>query len=169
MIAYPGSNAKNASEAGCKLLKMSKISQYLDNTKEDYETICGVSKARQVREYSKIAYSRISNLHNSWISLKDWDELLEEDPTCMDAVESIDRKLIKRMDDFQNLIEVEYVKIKLHNKIAALQSIDNLMGYKQAEKIDMSSKVTSSVDVTNYTDEEKKVLLKLARKQEYKD
>jgi len=134
-----GYSEKTCAEIACQNLTKLHIKQYIDFIKNDYEKESGISKLKQIREYSKIAYSSISNLHNTWIELKEFESLTDEQK---EAIESIDTKTESRFDynpetnkkDIQ--VTVKFVKIKLYSKIAALERIDKLMGYNEAEKID---------------------------------
>ena len=137
------------------------IKQYIEFIKEDYEFLCGISKTKQIQEYSKIAYSNIAHLHNTWIELKEFESLTDEQK---EAIESIDTKIETRYEfdpesESKKPIEVKYIKIKLYSKLVALERIDKLMGYNAADKIDHTTKgdAISTPQVTwNFIDAKKK-------------
>jgi phage terminase small subunit len=136
-----GYSEKTAKEIGCMNLTKVNIQQYIDFIKHDYEAECGISKTRQIKEYSKIAYSSIAHLHNTWIELKDFENLTDEQK---ESIESIDTKTEQKSvydteSQSKEMIDVKYVKIKLYSKIAALERIDKLMGYNEPDKIDLSN------------------------------
>jgi len=134
---YKNNNYQSSGALSCQLLKTPKIAAYVALIREDFENLVYISKARQLQEYMKIAYSNINQYHNSWIELKDYEKLKAEDPECMAAIQSIETKVEKKIGPDKKLINVEYVKITCHSKIAALQAIDALLGYKSAEKVNM--------------------------------
>ena len=92
MKAYPGSEYKSASACAAKLLENVRILTYIEFLKSDLEKTCNISKARQLNELSKIAYSSIANLHNTWILLSDFEKLTLDQKA---AIESIDTKTVK--------------------------------------------------------------------------
>jgi len=134
-----GYKEKSATVIAHENLRKPYIKKYLDFVRKDYEKLCGVSKMRQIREYSKIAYSSISHLHNTWIELKDFKNLTDEQK---EAIESIETRTQVRSTGRgkKKLVRIEFVKIKLYNKIAALERIDKLMGYNEPEKIETEVK-----------------------------
>lgn len=122
------------------------IQQYIDFIKTDYEKECGISKIRQIKEYTKIAYSNIAHLHNTWIELKAFEDLTDEQKEC---IESIDTKTETKEQynpdkGAKEQIEIRYVKIKLYSKLAALERIDKLIGYNEAEKINHSGEIKTT-------------------------
>lgn len=145
MIAYPGGTYSAASASSNRLLEDARIIQLINLLKNDIENITGVSKIRNVLELSKIAYSDIASIHDSWIDLKDWEEIKEHNPNITCAIESIDTKTETRVyktdgDDEQE-VEVKYVKVKFFSKIAAIAEINKMMGYNSPEKLEHSGEI----------------------------
>ncbi|MEE9189271.1 MAG: terminase small subunit [Candidatus Neomarinimicrobiota bacterium] len=134
------------------------ITQYIDFIKHDYEKESGISKLRQLNELAKIAYSNISHLHDNWVELTDWEEIKENNPNCLAAVETIDTKTETRTHrtdgDDESETEVEYVKLKLHSKPSAIAEINKIMGYHAAEKKDHTSSDGSMTPITGITFDE---------------
>ena len=125
------------------------IKQYIEFIKNELERLSGVSKLRNVMELSKIAFSSIAHLHNTWIELKDFEELTEDQKS---AIESIDTKTVTINFDEQTK-QVEYVKIKLYSKSDAIKTINEMMGYKAADKIEHSGTI-QTVDLAQLSTEE---------------
>jgi len=96
------------------------IKQYIDFIKNDYEMLCGISKTKQINELIKIAYSSITR--------KEFEDLTEDQKACIESIES---KVIVS----QGGSNIEQVKIKLYSKIHAIDSINKMMGYNEAEKL----------------------------------
>jgi len=166
---YKQKNKNAASTNASQQLQKTTIKQYIAYIKDDFEMLCGVSKASQVAEYRKIAYGSIGALHNKWIELKKLEDLKKKNPHIVDAIESTESKTVWSTNEYKEPIRIEFIKVKMHSKLTALQRIDKLMDYEVAEKIEHSGEVTSTFDITKYSAEEKKVLLKLSRQNEYKD
>lgn len=146
-----------------------KIKQYIDFIKNDYEMLCGISKTKQLKELHKIAYSNIAHLHNTWIELKEFENLTPEQKEC---IESIDPKIEQKYQYNPNTeskepIEVKYIKIKLYSKLAAIEQINKMMGYNEAEKINHSGEIkTSKIDLSKLTEQELRAYAELQSKLE---
>lgn len=163
--SYPGCGERTAYVQSCKILKTPKLQELLSLIKTDYERLCGVSKARQMAEYTKIAYSTLANIHNNWISLKEWETLKRDNPEALAAIESIDTKTIKTINGYKEPIEIEYIRIKLHDKIKALEKIDILMGYNQPVKVEVDADINHAMKLEGMSPDEMKLLVSIARKQ----
>lgn len=125
---------------GYENLKKPHIQQYVDFIKNDFEKESGISKLRQLNELAKIAYSSITHLHNTWISLEKFEQLKKDNLNVLDAIESIDTKTEHKTVD-ESIIEVKYVKIKLHSKTAAIAEINKMQGYHEPEKSEYSGEI----------------------------
>lgn len=137
-----GYSEESAKEIACQNLTKLHIKQYIELIKNNFEEESGISKLRNLQELAKIAYSSISHLHDTWTELAIWDEIKENNPDAMSAVESIDTKTETRVyktdgDDEQD-VEVKYVKIKLYSKTTALEMINKMLGYNLPEKRELS-------------------------------
>lgn len=137
LIAYPDCEYKSASASATRLLEDARIKQYIEYLKQDIEEITGVSKIKNIAELSKIAYSSIASLHNTWIELEAFESLTDEQKAAIESIETkIETKQIQGKDFEKELfdIEVKYVKIKLYSKLQAIESINKMMGYNEPEK-----------------------------------
>lgn len=127
-----GYSEETAYSIGSENLSKPEIEQYIAFIRHNYEEESGVSKMRNLKELAKIAYTSIARLHNTWIERKDFKSLTDDQKS---AIESIDTKTVTINFDDQTK-EVEYVKIKLFSKTDAIKTINEMMGYKEAEKVD---------------------------------
>ena len=130
--AYPNISEDNARIRASVLLTNINIKEYIKLIQEDLERVAGISRLKVVNEHIKLAFSSIANLHNTWIERKDFEELTEDQKACIAEI-STQTKTIKRGDD---LVDVEFVKIKLYDKQKSLDSISKMLGYNEPEKID---------------------------------
>lgn len=177
MIAYPDCEYKSASASATRLLENVRIQQYIELLKNDIEDITGVSKIRNVAELAKIAYSCIDHLHETWIDLKEWEDIKKDNPEAMAAIESIDtkteQKLVYSPDlDSKENIDVKYVKIKLFSKTTAIDMINKMMGYNEPDKVDHTSKGESLSNLAGTSTDElvkrAQAIDKLTQKQDQK-
>jgi len=138
-----GYSEKTAREIAHYNLSKLHIQQYIDYIKDDFEKESGISKLRQLNELIKIAYSSVSNLHETWIELKEFESLTEEQKSC---IESIETKTEKRLEynieskERDKEIEIKYVKLKLHSKIQAIDQINKMMGYNAPNVLELTDK-----------------------------
>lgn len=135
-LAY-NSSYDTAKVNGCNLLTNANIQDYIGYLQQDIEKALGLSKIKVVREHQKIAFSNIGRLRNTWIQLKEFNELSDEEKAC---IQSIDTKTTKRVDkDSKEIIEEDWVKIKLYDKQKSLDSISKMLGYDAPTKIEIES------------------------------
>ena len=137
-----GYSEKTATEIGHQNLLKLHIKQYLDFVKHDYEFLCGISKTKQLQELHKMAFSSIAHLHDTWITLKEFESLTDDQKA---SIESIDYKIETRSTDEGDQIDVKYIKIKLHSKQSALAEINKMMGYLAVEKMNVDNNITITV------------------------
>ncbi len=139
-----GYSEESAKDIGYQNSTKLYIQQYIDYIKLDIEKETGITKIRQLNELAKIAYSSIAHLHETWIELKDFEALTNEQK---ESIESIDTKTETRSEynpdsDKKEPITVRYVKIKLQPKIPAIAEINKMQGYNEPEKINSDITVT---------------------------
>jgi phage terminase small subunit len=155
IIDWNGSRAARVAGYSVKILRETAygnltkphIKQYITFIKNNLEEESGISKLRNLKELAKIAYSNISHLHDNWIELTEWEQIKEENPDCLAAVESIDTKTESKTyavmigeDLKESEVETKYVKIKLYSKTTAMDMINKMMGYNAAEKRELTGK-----------------------------
>ena len=120
---------------------------YIKNLQSDLSRVAEVSPLMVLLELKKIAFSSVSNFYNSWIESKEFEKLTEEQKDCIQEVETkIHQKIIRVQNEEGNfqkvLVDVEYVKIKLYDKLKALENISKMMGWDAAKKIEVSGKIS---------------------------
>lgn len=122
-----------------KLLKNPKVQAYIEDIQSNLEKEANISRLRVLKEYQKIAFTSIAHMHNTWIERKKFEELTEEQKSC---IESIDVKTVTlKTDDEEITKEIEHVKIKLYDKQKALESISKMLGYNEPEKLEHSGSI----------------------------
>lgn len=144
MKAYPKALELSARSRASKLLTKDNIQEHIEKIKKDVEKECGISKQMVVEEVMKMAFSSIAHLHDTWIDLKEFEKLTDEQKQCIESIETKSNKVsTKRTEDgatepFESETEVfvEQVKIKLHSKSKAIEILNKMLGYNAADKVD---------------------------------
>lgn len=146
-----GYSKATARQIGCELLTKPNIRARLEFLKTDLQRLSGVTKLRTIQELRKIAYSTIEHLHKTWIERTEFEKLSSDQKA---AIQSIDTKILQKnigTNEKPDIVNVEYVKITLYNKQAALDSLSKMFGYNAAEKVD----VTTNGESLNMSPEER--------------
>jgi phage terminase small subunit len=136
-IAYPDTTDESARVNASRLLTNDNIKGYIELIQKDLEKIAEVSRLKVIREHMKLAFSSIAHLHNTWIERKEFDQLTEEQKSCIAEI-STQLKVQRGLDG--ELVENEYIKIKLYDKQKALDSISKMLGYDAPDKLELTGK-----------------------------
>jgi phage terminase small subunit len=126
-----GYSERSAYSIANKLLRKDEVQGFIKELQSDLQKASGITALRVLREHEKIAFSSISNLRNTWIELKDFEKLTDEQKAC---IKSISTKVLKRnigTKEEPDIVDVEFVKIELYDKQKALDSIASLLGLNQ--------------------------------------
>ena len=84
-----------------------------------------------------MAFSSISEMHNTWIERKEFDKLTDSQKA---SIKSISTKVLKKnvgTKEAPQIVDVEFVKIELYDKIKAIECINKMLGYNEPEKVDV--------------------------------
>jgi phage terminase small subunit len=133
-FAYPDSSYNAARSSSADLLTNPNILQYIDLIKDDIEKESGITKLRNLKELAKIAYSTIAHLHNTWIELKEFESLTDDQKS---SIESIETKVLKKnvvINGKPETINIEFIKIKLYSKVPSIAEISKMLGHYEPEK-----------------------------------
>ncbi|KKM94152.1 hypothetical protein LCGC14_1201120, partial [marine sediment metagenome] len=134
-IAYPEAEYESCMVAGSGLLRNIKIKDYIKEYQSQTAELAGISRLRIAREYAKIAFSSIANLHDTWITRRELEDLSPNEKAC---ISEITARVIKRnmgSNEDPVIVAVEEIKIKLFDKMKALDSLTRFFGYNEPEKI----------------------------------
>ncbi len=143
---------KTSREMAYELLTKPYIKEYIEIIKDDIEGELGISKAKSVKILSDMAYSDISDLYKDWMTLENFNTLKEERPELMACIQEISTKteMEKSGGIETEPVEIRYIKIKLYDKRLALQDLNKMMGWNEAEK----HVVTNVMDVSGLPTDE---------------
>lgn len=139
--AYPQvSTDKVAAISAVRLLSKDKIQDYITEIQRDLSKLTGISRQMVVDEFRKIAFSNISKYHNTWITRVEFETISEADKACIQEISTkVEKRNIGTKDE-PDIVNVEYVKLKLYDKQSALESINKMLGFNAPEKFEHTGK-----------------------------
>lgn len=135
-----GYSEKTAYAIGQENLKKPEILAYVNRVQTDLEKLAQISKLRILEELAKIAFSSIARLHNTWLDRKDFEDLSENERACISEIETriVKRNIGTKKDP--DIVDVEQIKVKLFDKLRAIDAINRLMGYDAPLKANLNVK-----------------------------
>lgn len=138
-----GYSESSAREIASQNLTKLNILAHIKYIQANLEIEAGISRLKVINEWKKMGFSSIAHMHNTWITLKDFEELTDDQKQ---SIESIETKTVKRDFD-ETHIETEYVKIKLYSKEKALENISKMLGYNEPEKVKVQVETVKMPDI----------------------
>ncbi|MDD6210502.1 MAG: terminase small subunit [Bacteroidales bacterium] len=126
---------KSIWEKSSTLLKEVKVSERVAELQQMQCERSAITKDGLLKELSGIAFSSIADMQNTWIDKKDFEKLTKEQKS---AIKSISTKVIKRnigTHESPEIVDVEYIKIELYDKLKAIERICKMLGFDEPEKI----------------------------------
>ena len=153
--AYSCENMKDetVNRKAIELMSNGMVAARVKVLQEEQKEKSDITKERILQELSGIAFSTIADMHNTWIERKEFDLLSKKEKS---AIKSISTKTLKKnigTRDEPEIVDVEYVKIELYDKIKAIERICKMLGFDAASEINVNTPKPMSV-------EEAKLLIK---------
>ena len=130
-----GYSESTARSIASQLLTKVNIQEKIKSMQDNLAETAGVGKLRVLNEHLKIAYSSIAHLHNTWIELRTFEDLTDDQKACIEEISTkTQHKTVWNYseDEGKKIPEdytVEYVKIKLYDKQKSLDAINKMLGY----------------------------------------
>lgn len=140
---YAGYSEQSAKSQASQLLDEDEVQEYLQKLREEYQIKSGINKQRILEEYAKIAFSDIRELYAGDNQLLDVRQIDDSTAGAVMAVE---------VDEMKNGLgmTIGYTKkVKLYNKIQALQDLGKHLGIFEK---DNSQKAASMVTIFKLPD-----------------
>lgn len=145
MSAYKGvKSASVAAVCASKMLKKPNIQAQISDLERNLAKTIGVSPVKIALEYKKLAFTSIAHLHNTWITRKEFEELTEDQKSCISEISTS----IRKVADEDTVIDVEYVKIKLFDKLEALKALRTMTGIDAPSKFEIDFNQLSDDQLT---------------------
>jgi len=141
-VAYPGVTDETARVNASKLLTKANINEYWKNLADDDERYTGVSRRMILLEHKKIIQTNLGDIHDTWITRKEFENLPMDIKSCISQIETQTRMETNPIEGGPP-IQIDYVKIKLYDKQKSLDSLSKMMGYEAPKKIEQVSTVKS--------------------------
>ncbi len=139
MTVYPNSSYDAARTSSSELLAKANIKVYIDELTGNLEKQLGLSKAKVVDEFMKIAFATFANLNKDWLTQKEFDDLSDREKACISEIKT--ETIVG--DNWSK----EVLKIKLHDKQRALENIAKLLGYN--DQVDPGRDINIQINVIN--------------------
>jgi len=138
-----GYSEKTAQEISSENLSKPIIQAYIKHIQSDIAAAAGVSALRNLMELTKIAYTNPTDIRESWEQLKDWESIPDDVKAGIAEVVTVS-KVLRRVgggdeseDENSGLVQtLETVKVKMHDKLKALDMINRMLGYNEQEESD---------------------------------
>lgn len=166
MIASGYSEAY-ADSRGFELLGNVGFRQYVRYIQRDVAKEVGFSKIGLLTILWNQAKSNLGMVFDDWMTRKDFNEIKEQHPDFMYALKEVTTRIERRQDRDGNIIETEWVKLSMYDSQKAIELIMKAMGWSGAVAVKLDADIKKTVTIQQYTQEEKKVLLEIARKNDY--
>lgn len=148
-----GYSESTAGSIGSENLTKPEIKAHIGEIQKDLEKTAGISRLKVLREHEKLAFSSIAHLHNTWIERKEFEKLTDEQKASIAQIETQTRIEMKYnpLSEEQEPIQVDFVKIKLYDKQKSLDSIAKMLGYNEADKVQLSLPEKQLIKIGNQT------------------
>lgn len=130
-----GYSEETAKEIASENLTKPNIQAYITEIQKDLEKIAGISRLRIINEHLNIINTSIAHLHNTWFTRKEFENLTEDQKS---AIQEISTKATTEKDAFGNPVDHEYIKIKLYDRQKSMDALNKMLGYNEAEKVQLS-------------------------------
>jgi phage terminase small subunit len=130
-----GVDDNSASAAGKLLLGNIKIQHYIKYIQENIAETIGLSKMQLIKELKHIALSNVSKIYSDWMTQEDFATLKQNNPGILKAIQEISTKTESKLNEYKDIIQVNYVRIKFYDKQKAIDAIFKAMGWNEPDKI----------------------------------
>lgn len=128
-----GYSKRSAHVTGSRLLNYAKVKQHLQKLTEQLEKKAIITKERVLEEYVRIGLFDLRTIYNENNALKQISELSDDAGASIAGIEVLEE--FGYNAEGERIHIGNTVKIKLNNKLAALDSIRDTMGWKAPVKV----------------------------------
>jgi len=133
-IVYPDSSYNAARSSACDLLTNPNIQARVKELQANLSLATGVTAIRNINELAKIAYTNVVDMVDSHGNLIDYEDLTEGQKGAISEV-YVETVLIQGGDDDSDMT-IKKRKVRLHDKIKAILSLNQMLGFNAPEKIE---------------------------------
>lgn len=140
-----GYSKRSARLIGCRNITKVNIKNRISEMKKILAETAGITALMIAKEHAKIAFNSIAGLYDTWITRKEFEDLTDDQKSC---ISEISTKVSKVKTPDGELVDVEYVRVKLFDKQKALDSLAELLGHNAPSKTNITSGGESSVNIS---------------------
>lgn len=131
-----GYSEDTAASIASENLTKPNIQAYIKELESDLAKTLGITKSRVLKEHSKLAFSSIAHMHNTWITRKEFEELTDDQKAAIQEISTQTRtERINKGTKDEEVMNIDFVKIKLYDKQRALDSITKMLGFDPAQQV----------------------------------
>lgn len=123
-----GYSESSARAYASKLLQTSAIQKHIKFLQSDTARLAGVSHLMIVNELKKIAFTNIADMYADWETWKSFDDIPDHKKAAIAE--------IQRVKNVTKYGESEVLKIKMQDKVRALENLSRQLGFDAPVKID---------------------------------
>jgi phage terminase small subunit len=125
MVAYPSSKESSARANASRLIANDNIQAYIEEYQKNLSKATGVTAIRNIMALAQVAYTNVSDLKDDWETNKDWSTLTEDQKAAISEI-------TVSKTEFEGG-EKTTVKVKVHDKIKAIMTLNKMLGFEIAE------------------------------------
>ena len=154
--------------SGYKLLQKGEIKARLAYLRDNLAEAAGISALKVVRELERIAFADATAIRTDWGNLKSFEELTAEEKSI---IKDIDVKVRCTTTASGNDIVETTTRISMHDKLKALESLSQMLGYNKPIKVeaDIKSENKTKISFGNMTAEQFAICLADLKEQEERE
>jgi len=137
MRVYKVKNKRVAASNAARMLTNANIQAFVDHLKKNLAETAGIGPLKILLEHKKIAFSSFADIHLTWITRKEFEDLTDDQKACIQEISTKTETIFDPVE--KKPVKVEYVKIKLYDKHKSLDSILKMLGWDPPTKINLTS------------------------------
>ena len=159
MVAYPGVTEDSAKAAGCRLLTNVYIRPYINYLNDNLAEVMGLTKKRMLAEHMKLAFTDMSSFHDTLVTRKEFETLSADQRACISEISTqVKKAVIAKGTDEQEIVDVEFIKIKTWDKHKSIDGLTKLLGHEVVQKMVLqSTNLNANMEVEPSPDEAAKI------------
>lgn len=119
-----------------KLLKSTKVALRVKELQNELKSKSDITKEGNLKALANIAYTSIASFHKTWVDLKDFEELTDDQKLCIKSIQT----RTKKIDIDGAPIVIEEVKIELFDRLKAIDMINKMLGFDAPTKHEHTGK-----------------------------
>lgn len=156
-----GYEQRSAAQQAERLLRNDDIQNYVSALKKDLAKVVGVSAYDIAQQYMRIGFSDIRNIFDKNGALIDIKKLPEEAAANISSIEVVENENIRGPKKVTGKVK----KIKVYNKIDALQMLSKMLGFDGVQKVAVTDSegndLPQKIDYTAMSAEDLETMIRL--------